>query len=327
MRRAVFLLMVLILLSGIPWARAEKPVVIVSIAPLGEIVKEALGDSVEVEVLVPMGVDPHEYQLTPEQVEKARRAAVIVTTGGHLPAEKKLRELEGNGEIEARVLWLDDYTRYGFRFLNKGWMEGRNEHGTWMDPTNALAIARATVEALSEADPSNAPSYMEAYSSFEKRVEEIVDAYSEVFERLGKESAVVELPAHQYVLEWMGVESVAAVKPEEELPAREVDSLLPVAEKADLIVYTSSSPDSLREAALELSKRSGKPIADVTYMWSGKPYTTVLEENAASVIAALAKGEKERVVRGSGGLSPIYVLLGGIVGLTFGFAIGTFLRE
>lgn len=327
MRRAVLPLMVLFLLSGVSWASAERPLVIVSIAPLGEIVKEALGDSVEVEVLVSMGVDPHEYQLSPDQVEKARKAAVIVTVDGHLPAEKKLKELEENGEIEARVLWLDDYTRYGFRFLDRGWMEGRNEHGTWMDPTNALAIARATAEALREADPSNAPSYMEAYSSFEERVEGIVEAYSKVFERLGKRSAVVELPAHQYVLEWMGVESIAAVKPEEELPAREVDSLLPVAEKADLVVYTSSSPGSLREAALELSKRSGKPIADVTYVWSGKPYTTVLEENTAAVIAALTEGEKEKVVEGSSGLSSIYVLLGGIVGLTFGFAIGAFLRE
>lgn len=327
MKKEVFLLVALLMLSVIPGARGEKPVVVVSIAPLGEIVKEAFGDSVEVEVLVPMGVDPHEYQLTPEQVEKTRGAAVIVTTGGHLPAEKKLRELSESGEIRARVLWLDDYARYGFRFLDKGWMDGRNEHGTWMDPQNALAIARATAEALSVADPSGAREYMEAYERFKGKVEATVSAYSEVFRRLGNKSAVVELPAHQYVTEWMGVRSVAAIKPEEELPAEEVDALLPIAEGADLIVYTSSSPAVLKEAALELSRRSGKPVADVTYMWSGKPYTEVLEENAAAVITALAEGKKEGIVEESNGLSPVYVLLGGIVGLTLGFAIGVFLKD
>ncbi|AIF69713.1 hypothetical protein PAP_06580 [Palaeococcus pacificus DY20341] len=328
-RWGTFALIMLLTVSLAPSVLAEeKPLVIASIPSLAEIVKEAFGDSVRVEILVPLGVDPHEYQLSPEQVEKAQSALVIVTTGGHLPAEKKLRELSEKGEISAKVLGIEDYQKEGFRFVEKSWMGGSNEHGTWMDPNNALAIAKATKEALIESDPRNKDVYEREYGVFEERVRTIVEAYKVIFENMGKKKAIIELPAHQYALNWLGVKVVDAIKPEEEAPAKSVDVLLSAVEDVDFIVYSKNSPDPLKNAAMELSQRSGRPLANIVYMWTNEEYTKVLEENTAEILKALSSQESQpKTVELKQGVSEIYVLLAMIIGIVLGFAVGMFIKE
>lgn len=330
MRRFAFALILLLALGMTPPVMSgsmEKPLIIATIAPLGEIIKEAFGSDVEVEVMVPLGVDPHEYQLSPEQIEKARNALVIVTTGGHLPAEKKLKELGESGEIKGLVLWIDDYEAEGFKFLEKSWMGGTNPHGTWMDPENALAIARATEKALIKGDPGNRDVYERDYNTFESRINEIVDSYRVIFQKIGAKRAVIELPAHQYALEWLGVETIDAIKPEEEVPAKSVDELLNSAKNADLIVYTIESPNSLKNAALELSSRSGKPLANVVYMWTNKPYTQVLKENTGEILKALSGEQESGTAQIKKGVSESYILLALITGIVMGFAFGMFVRR
>jgi len=329
--RAAFAIIVMLLIMGtatpVTSQSREKPLIIATIAPLGEIIKETFGDDVEVEILVPLGVDPHEYQLNPEQIEKARNAIVIVTTGGHLPAEKKLKELSENGEINGLVLWIDDYEMEGFKFLEKSWMGGNNPHGAWMDPKNALAIAKATEKALIKENPENRYVYERDYERFEYKVNEIVDSYRVVFQKIGVKKAIIELPAHQYVLEWLGIESIDAIKPEEEVPAKSVDELLEGAKDANLIVYTIESPNSLKNAALELSSKSGKPLANVVYMWANKPYTQVLKENTGEIIKALSEARGAGAVQIKRGVSESYIFLALLIGIVMGFAFGMFVRR
>jgi len=83
--RKMVLILIIFLISPLSFTLAqEKPLVITSIAPIAEIVREAFGESVQVEYLVPPGVDPHQYQLTPEQIEKIQKADVIVTIGSEV---------------------------------------------------------------------------------------------------------------------------------------------------------------------------------------------------------------------------------------------------
>jgi len=290
-------LVLVFLLTPLPssLAAGEKPLVVTTIAPLAGIIKEAFGNSVNVVYIIPPGADPHDYQLTTEQIRLLQKANVIVTTGGHLPMEKKIAELKGEGTIAGRVLFVDDYRAFGFRYLKEHWYGDKdNPHGVWLDPTNALAIARATERALEESDPSNVETYRMEFERFKERVLAIVAAYRALATNA---TAVIQMPPDEYAIEWLGIKAVAAIKPEEEVPAKGVDELLPVAESSTMIVYGSDSSDQLKKAALELAAKSGKPPAEITVFWSEKPYTEVLIENTASIIKALRAGRTLRFRR------------------------------
>ncbi len=328
--RAGGLIITLILLTAagiVPFVGAspEKPLVVATIAPIASIVQDAFGDSVDVVYIIPPGADPHEYQLTAGQIELLSRADVIVTTGGHLPIEKRIAELKGEGTITGAVLFLDDYKREGFRYLKEHWYNDKdNPHGVWLDPNNALAIARATGKALQRMEPANAETYEVEYRSFEERVNAIMSSYRALAGE--NATAVIQMPPNQYAVEWLGIKAVAAIKPEEEVPAIGVDDLVPTAEEADLIVYGIDSPKQMKDAAKELASKSGKPLAGITVFWSDRLYTEVLIENSAAVLKALSGNVPIEKPEGRDNVTQ-YVLVSLVVGTVLGTALGVILKK
>ena len=322
--RKMVLILIIFLISPLSFTLAqEKPLVITSIAPIAEIVREAFGESVQVEYLVPPGVDPHQYQLTPEQIEKIQKADVIVTIG-HLPVEEKIEELEKEGILKGKVLGIEDYQRYGFRYLPERWYNNKyNPHGIWLDPYNALAIAEATKEAL-KTRYSGQNIFEAQYSLFKAKVETIILAYQKM--NSSEKQAIIELPSQQYALEWMGIEVIASIKPEEEIPAKSVDELLEMVKTVDVIVYSADSPESLKNAVLELSRKTGVPTIGISTIWSGKEYTEVLIQNSANIVSAFRTYVPQEVPSQQS-LNITYIILAFIVGVTLGTAFGVIIKK
>lgn len=94
--RLIFLGLLLGLLAGCgtPPARSGKPKVLATTGMIGSLVKSLAGDEVEVDVLIPAGVDPHLYKASPMDVQRLREAEVIFTNGLHL--EGKMAEVFAN---------------------------------------------------------------------------------------------------------------------------------------------------------------------------------------------------------------------------------------
>ncbi|NJE48351.1 zinc ABC transporter substrate-binding protein [Thermococcus sp. 9N3] len=319
----ILLTLALVPLNGV--SAQENVTVVATIAPIGSIVQEAF-PGVRVEVIIPPGVDPHDYQLTAQQVELLSKAQVIVTTGGHLPVEKRIAELEKEGTVTGKALFIDDYMKYGFHYAKEHWYNGKdNPHGVWLDPYNAIAIAEATKEALIEEDPANAMTYERDFERFRERVLAIVEAYKALAPK--NATAVIQMPPDEYAIDWLGIKAVAAIKPEEEVPAIGVDQLVPTAEKSSLIVYGSDSPEQLKKASIELAQKSGKPLAEITVFWASGNYTDWLIKNTASIMKALSTPQKTAEKNTRDNTVVTYALLALITGVVLGTALGVILKK
>jgi len=318
------LLICLMLPSQQVGSTGTGPLVVATISPLASIVQEAF-PNVRVLYLIPPSADPHEYQLTVEQVSLLKEASVIVTTGGHLPIEARIKELSEEGQLRGRALFVNDYKREGFRYLQETWYGGKeNPHGVWLDPANAIAIAGATERALEDVDPTNAASYREDFEAFKEKVETIEEALRDSVP--GNSTAVIDMPPVQYATAWLGVRPIAAIKPEEEVPALPVDELVGKAMESNLIVYNLQGSSQLRNAASELASKSGRPLAGVVVFWGNETYTKVLLENSISIIKALSGGGK--IVKVEAGKSPLpYAISALFAGLSLGMALGYILRR
>ncbi|NQV96903.1 MAG: zinc ABC transporter substrate-binding protein [Acidimicrobiaceae bacterium] len=60
---------------------SEIPVVVVTYSVLGAIVSQLVGDSATVEVLIPDGQDPHEFQPSAKDIEKMNNANIVIANG------------------------------------------------------------------------------------------------------------------------------------------------------------------------------------------------------------------------------------------------------
>lgn len=108
---------------------SERPTVVVTHAILGSIVSELVGDAAAVTVLIPNGVDPHEWQPSAKDVERLSAASLVVANGGRLE-EGLVDTLES---LDGRVFYATDHVEA----LGDADHEEGDPH-FWTDP---LAVA------------------------------------------------------------------------------------------------------------------------------------------------------------------------------------------
>ena len=63
-----------------------RPTLVVTTSVLGDVVEELVGDEAEVDVVMPAGADPHEFQPSARQAVDIREADLLVTNGGGFEA-------------------------------------------------------------------------------------------------------------------------------------------------------------------------------------------------------------------------------------------------
>jgi ABC-type Zn uptake system ZnuABC Zn-binding protein ZnuA len=75
------------------------PVVVVTYSPLQSIVEDIVGDAARVEVVIPNGTDPHDFEPSAKDVETMSSAAIVVSNGLDLEEglEDALGEVEKSG--------------------------------------------------------------------------------------------------------------------------------------------------------------------------------------------------------------------------------------
>ncbi len=266
-----------------------RPLVAVSLEPLGAIVEEVSGGRVDVFVIVPEGAEPHTYQATPEVIDAVKRAELIVTVA-HLPVEEQIAEV-----TDAPVIGMEDYLRYGLRLIPVPGQGGENIHGFWLDPDNALAIGEAVVEALLRIDPEGAGVYEESLSQFRERIEGLKTTLGEFASSRGirAQKVVVSVPAEAYVVSALGMIPVDTIGrgPGAVIGVGELDELGQAMDRGEIrFVTVSEVSEGLKsgQMAIQLAEEHGATVLRVRVLSSGLPsYEALWAWNLGSIDSSL----------------------------------------
>lgn len=207
----------------------------------------------EVDYLVPQGLDPHDYELRPEDLDKLRRADLIVSTG-HTPFEARIREMILRGEIGAKLIEIPRIN--GIIIHENPVTKQPNYHMPIYDPGNYLAFMRELKYDLSELNPSCSQVYEESYERIEESVRELMKSV-----KMMNVTALLSLPSGQYALEWLGVKVKYLLMKEEGLPASpsELSEIYRAAGRGeiDLIVTVGDEGTTVNRKAIEISTEFG----------------------------------------------------------------------
>ncbi len=137
-------------------AAGSAPTVVVTTPMLATVVEDLVGDAARVEVVMPNGIDPHDFQPSAKDIEAVADADVVVENG--LDLEEGLEDaLERAREDGVPVFTATDHV--ALREVAEGegeeHHEGEEEHGhsgedphIWMDPLAMRDVALALAPAL-----------------------------------------------------------------------------------------------------------------------------------------------------------------------------------
>jgi zinc transport system substrate-binding protein len=245
-----------------------RTTVVAAFFPLAEAARVVAGDDVEVVDLTPPGVEPHDLELTTDQVDKLLDAEVVVVLGGGFqPAVERVAD-DRDGET---VVVLDELD-----------LDVSDPH-VWLDPIVMADIADVVATALDAPEAADFRSEMEALDG---RMRTTLDSCE-------RDLVIASHDAYGHLTDRYGLrlETIAGLSPEDEPdPAT-------LAELADLIEREGATtvfaePLLPQRAAESLARETGAEVAVLDPLESdpGTTYAKAMDANLAALAEALSCG-------------------------------------
>ena len=263
--------------------------VVATTSLIGDVARQIGADRVSVNVLLPIGADPHAFEPRPQDVAALTDADLVLVNG--LGLEATLQPLLGNART---IVTVSD----GITALPFAEEDGGLDPHVWQDPNNVIVWARNIRDAFAQADPahadeyaSNAEAYIVELTSLDAWIKEQVAQIPEANRKL-----VTDHEDFGYFTARYGFEQVGAVVPSvstgsapsaQELAALE-DAIRSSGVKA-VFVGSTVSPDLSRRVAEDTGVRLVFLFTDSLSPSGGdaESYLAFMRHNVNAIVEAL----------------------------------------
>jgi ABC-type Zn uptake system ZnuABC Zn-binding protein ZnuA len=203
-----------------------RVVVVATTTQLADFVGAIGGDRVDLVAVVRPGVDPHDFEASPRDLEALRRARLVVRNGVDL--EPWLDDaLAASG---ARGTVVDTSRGVAIRGGGEEAGPGAADPHIWQDPRNAQLMVASIGAALSAADPAGAATYSANVSAYGAQLDTLDAEIAAAIGSLPNKKLVTDHDAFGYYVDRYGLELVATIIPSfessAELSASDVSELV-----------------------------------------------------------------------------------------------------
>ncbi len=160
-----------------PLNSTGKLKVVATTTIVGDVVAQVGGDRIDLNVLLPVGADPHSFSPAPQDIARVADASLVFANGVGL--EAFLDNLIESAGAQERVIYVSE----GLPLKESGLMlEQDEEHveehrgydpHTWTDPANVIVWVHNIETELSRTDPTNAETYQRNAADFSNKLVEL----------------------------------------------------------------------------------------------------------------------------------------------------------
>jgi zinc transport system substrate-binding protein len=267
--------------------------VVASFYPLEEAVSQVGGDLVTVENLTPPGVEPHDLELAPDDIETIAAADVVVYLGGGFQPAVEDALAETDGALLVNALDAVDTVPA---------LPGEAEEGltvdphVWLDPARFEQVVEEVAGALSGADPANEATYGSSAEAYVAELATLDEEFRTGLSDCERTTIVTSHEAFAYLADSYGLTEVAiaGLSPEAEPDAQQIAELLDLVEQqgvttifAEELVSPKVAETLANEAGIEVDVLD--PLESLTdeQVEAGEDYVSVMRENLDRLRAAL----------------------------------------
>ena len=142
-----------------------------------DFIRAVTGESSRVEMILKPGEEVHNFEPTPEEIIKIKKADLFIYTGGE--SDEWIEKLLKDNEVEAeKTLRLMDLVE----LREEEGEEGEYDEHIWTSPVNAMKLIEGVREKLTKIYPEekekfnqNAKNYSEKFSKFDQEIRKIIE--------------------------------------------------------------------------------------------------------------------------------------------------------
>ncbi|HEY8115089.1 MAG TPA: zinc ABC transporter substrate-binding protein [Actinomycetota bacterium] len=267
--------------------------VVASFFPLAEAAQQVGGDLISVENLTPPGVEPHDLELAPDDIEAIATADVIVYLGGGFQPAVEDAVSQAEDAVTVDALEAVDTNEAPPSEAEEGLTVDPH---VWLDPARYEEVVRTVADALSESDPANESTYDANADAYIAKIAALDDDFRAGLADCQRTTIVTSHEAFAYLAESYGLTEVGitGLSPEAEPSAQRLAELKDLVEKEGITTIFAEELVSPKVAET-LADEAGitvevlDPLESLTdeQVAAGEDYVSVMRENLAILRGAL----------------------------------------
>jgi zinc transport system substrate-binding protein len=228
--------------------------VVASFYPVYEFVKNVGGNKVDVSTLIPIGVEPHDFEPTIQQIQNAESADLVVYNGAGL--EKWIDKIDSKFKVDASQ---------GLNFVKDNDSEGAGSYDphVWLDPVLAKKQVENIRDALIKADPANSVYYQSNADKFIAELNNLDNKIKTELTTCDKKDFIAFHNAFTYFASRYGLNqhSILGITPEGEILPQRLQEIIELAKDLGLnIVYSEDLVDPRSAEVIAQEIPNGKVL-------------------------------------------------------------------
>ena len=202
MKKCRFLVLLLLAFVGLAACSSQKSStetgssklnVVATNSIIADITKNIAGGKINLDSIVPVGQDPHEYEPLPEDVKKTSQADLIFYNGINL-------ETGGDAWFTKLVENAKKKENKDYYAVSEGvdviYLEGQSEKGkedphAWLNLENGIIYAQNIAKRLSEKDPANKETYEKNLKAYVEKLSALDKEAKEKFNNIPEEKKMI----------------------------------------------------------------------------------------------------------------------------------------
>ncbi|MGG1678628.1 metal ABC transporter substrate-binding protein [Neobacillus sp. NRS-1170] len=269
---------------------SKKLQIVTTFYPMYYFAKKVAGDSANVELLIPNGVEPHDWEPTAKDMAKIQDADIFIYNSQYfeLWTEKVLKSIN---DSKLKVVEASS----GIKLMDA--LEGE-EHAAskdphvWLSPVLAQQEVNTIAKALEQADPSNKDQFQKNATALNSELADLDHLYKETIDKAKKKEFVTQHAAFGYLAKQYGLTQIpiAGLSPDVEPTLGKLAELTELTKKKNTkVVYFEEMASS--KVAETLAKEIGaktevlNPLEGLTKeeQQQGLDYIGVMKKNLDSL--------------------------------------------
>jgi zinc transport system substrate-binding protein len=200
-----------------------RTTVVASFYPLAEAARRVGGSAVTVTNLTPPGVEPHDLELSPDEIEAIATADVVLYLGeGFQPAvEDAVGQAEGHPVDLLRGMPVKEGPP------EEGQGGSVTDPHVWLDPKLMSRIVDRIRSALADVDPAHAAAFDANAQAFQRQLSALDETYRSGLAACARDIIVTTHAAFGYLADAYGLrqEAISGISPEAEPDPRRLAQL------------------------------------------------------------------------------------------------------
>lgn len=291
---------------------SEEVKAVATFYPIYEFTKEVIGEEGSVELLIPAGTEPHDYEPSAKDLAKISDATAFVYNSDEMETwvdkvednidEKHTEVIEAADGIELMEFASEGHSHEDHEEDDDHDHEDEaddhddHEHSedphVWTDPVLAIKEVQEIEKELSERFPSKREAFAKNAAAYIEKLTALDKEYQAAFANATNKTFVVQHAAFGYLARQYGLtqESIAGISPDQEpSPSRLAELKDYVEDHKIKVIYFEENASS--KVAETLSKETGvklavlNPLESLTkqQMEAGETYLTVMQQNLTAL--------------------------------------------